>query len=467
MIVLNATDPVYGILSCNSKSKSLGDKTMVDYILDSLKLESTNRRPIKEYMDSKKQLLLYEAKKGLPIPSEWRMIDGDLYERVIYNEIESNILRLYAETYPDIYDSFLKLNVAEVKLIQEKLMNHYLSQDLQDLEIGDVIQDFTMNGIMRKDGQTIGSYYEFSMNKVKVELTQKIISKMTEAIQRRLLEPKFVEALGSVDTDMSNELPFTTPESDDVDVLEQLNIFLLSNFRLILRSRDVYRILNGSIQETNKIILGVMRLIAGTRNYIRDDKIKITNKFATDVLKLAFPNCEDLIVLESKIPPFVIEKVSTTPGFENVDPGIIWYYTQRYVIATGLSTINIVRDIAIVFDKVTEIGEKLALDNKTISKSDILRMRMQKKFNSSSMAFSPELTDKITIYEMEGCPWCIRAKELLDKKNLKYKVISYTTVPREDLMKIVNSKDGSMSFPIIVFGDEYIGGFTELEKLSK
>jgi glutaredoxin 3 len=462
-IVLNASDSMYGILSCNSKSKSLGGKTMVDYILDSLKLEIT-KSPIKDYMESKKQLLLYEAKKGVIIPDSWFRIGGDVHQRLINSKIESNIAKLYEKTYPELQSSFDKLNVTEISLIRKELYDHYVSQDLDDLEFGNVIEDFVMNGILRKDGQTIGSYYEASMNKVKTELTEKIINKMNEGIQLRLSEPKYLQAL-SYNENVMNELPFVVPESDDVDVLEQLNIFLLSEFRMLLGGRDVYRISNGNIEETTKIIIAVMRLIAGTRNYIRDDKIKITDKFSRDVLKLAFPNCEDLIVITTTIPKFAIELIGDTPGFQDVDPKLIWYYVERYVVITGMSTAYTRRDIGMMFEKITEIGEKLATDNKRESGKDILRNRMQRKANST--AFSPKMTDKITIYEMEGCPWCVRAQELLDKKNLKYEVISYTTVPREKLMKIVNSKDGSMSFPIVVINGKHIGGFTELDKLLK
>jgi glutaredoxin 3 len=448
---------MYGVLSCNSKSKSLGDKTMVDYILGSLKLEIT-KSPIKDYMESKKQLLLYEAKKGVIIPDSWFRIGGDVHQRLILDKIESNITRLYTETYPELQSSFDKLNVTEISLIRTKLFDHYISKDLDDLKFGNVIEDFVMNGILRKDGQTIGSYYESAINKVKTELTGKIINKMSEGIQLRLSEPKYLQAL-SYNDNVMNELPFVVPESDDVDVLEQLNILLLSEFRMLLDGRDVYKISDGNIEETTKIIIAVMRLFAGTRNYIRDDKIKITDKFATDVLKLAFPKCEDLIVITTTIPKFAIKLIGETLGFQDVDPKLIWYYVERYVVTTGFSTEYAKRDIGMMYDKMTEIGEKLATDNKRVSAKDILRSRMQRK------AFSPKMTDKIVIYEMEGCPWCVRAQELLDKKNLKYEVISYTTVPKEKLMKIVNSKDGSMSFPIVVINDKHIGGFTELDKL--
>ena len=68
---------------------------------------------------------------------------------------------------------------------------------------------------------------------------------------------------------------------------------------------------------------------------------------------------------------------------------------------------------------------------------------------------------KVVIYSSNYCPFCIRAKQLLDKKRADYKEISVDGRPaiRSEMTRLAG---GRTSVPQIWIGDTYIGGCDEL-----
>jgi glutaredoxin 3 len=66
----------------------------------------------------------------------------------------------------------------------------------------------------------------------------------------------------------------------------------------------------------------------------------------------------------------------------------------------------------------------------------------------------------ITVYTTDPCARCIRAKELLRRRNLPFEEINLAKDPvgRADLVALT----GQMTFPQIVVGTRAIGGFREL-----
>ncbi len=73
---------------------------------------------------------------------------------------------------------------------------------------------------------------------------------------------------------------------------------------------------------------------------------------------------------------------------------------------------------------------------------------------------------KVEIYTWKFCPFCIRAKALLDRKQVKY--IEYQIdgdeAAREAMVK--RGKDGKRSVPQIFINDEHIGGCDDLYALE-
>lgn len=68
----------------------------------------------------------------------------------------------------------------------------------------------------------------------------------------------------------------------------------------------------------------------------------------------------------------------------------------------------------------------------------------------------------ITIYSTQHCPYCMAAKELLASKGIEFEEIDLTENPdlREDLSK----KHEYRTVPMIFIGEEFIGGFQELQQ---
>ena len=66
----------------------------------------------------------------------------------------------------------------------------------------------------------------------------------------------------------------------------------------------------------------------------------------------------------------------------------------------------------------------------------------------------------ITIYSTRICPYCIRAKNFFDKKNIEYTEIMIDKDPM--LIKEMMDKSGRQSVPQIFIGDYHVGGFDDL-----
>jgi glutaredoxin len=73
---------------------------------------------------------------------------------------------------------------------------------------------------------------------------------------------------------------------------------------------------------------------------------------------------------------------------------------------------------------------------------------------------------KIQVYGKQNCPYCVKAKEWLEARNLQY---TYTDVLKDisiaDLISI-KERYNMNTVPIIVINDELIGGYTDLVKLD-
>lgn len=73
---------------------------------------------------------------------------------------------------------------------------------------------------------------------------------------------------------------------------------------------------------------------------------------------------------------------------------------------------------------------------------------------------------KVRIYTTRTCPYCIRAKALLKKKNVSYTEIdvSFDAALRE---RMTAEADGARTVPQIFVGDTHVGGCDELYALDK
>jgi|TARA_R110001592_G_scaffold96947_4_gene277948 glutaredoxin 3 len=73
---------------------------------------------------------------------------------------------------------------------------------------------------------------------------------------------------------------------------------------------------------------------------------------------------------------------------------------------------------------------------------------------------------KVTIYSSNYCPFCIRAKQILDVKGVKYNEISVDGQPkvRAQMSRLAG---GATSVPQIWIGDTHVGGCDQLQTLER
>ena len=76
------------------------------------------------------------------------------------------------------------------------------------------------------------------------------------------------------------------------------------------------------------------------------------------------------------------------------------------------------------------------------------------------------MSANVTIYTTTVCPYCVRAKQLLQRKGIEYVEVNLNTEPtevREELM----ARTKQRTVPQIFINDEFIGGFDQLHALDR
>ena len=73
---------------------------------------------------------------------------------------------------------------------------------------------------------------------------------------------------------------------------------------------------------------------------------------------------------------------------------------------------------------------------------------------------------KIEIYTKQTCPYCVRAKQLLDQKKVKYLEIRVDENPK-DLEMMLLRAEGRRTVPQIFINDRGIGGCDDLYALEQ
>lgn len=72
---------------------------------------------------------------------------------------------------------------------------------------------------------------------------------------------------------------------------------------------------------------------------------------------------------------------------------------------------------------------------------------------------------EVVIYSTGMCAYCVRARELLERKGVRY--TEYRVDERTDLRHEMESKSRRRSVPQIFINDAHIGGFNELAQLER
>ena len=71
------------------------------------------------------------------------------------------------------------------------------------------------------------------------------------------------------------------------------------------------------------------------------------------------------------------------------------------------------------------------------------------------------MTEEAVVYTKDLCPYCNMAKDLLKKKNIKFKEINLISSPNtvEEMLK---KSHGRKTVPQIFLGNKHIGGYDNL-----
>jgi glutaredoxin 3 len=71
---------------------------------------------------------------------------------------------------------------------------------------------------------------------------------------------------------------------------------------------------------------------------------------------------------------------------------------------------------------------------------------------------------QITVYRTESCPYCVAAKQLLQKRGYTFDEVYLD----RDASRMAELKEqyGWRTVPMIVIGDTFVGGYTDLKVLD-
>jgi len=72
---------------------------------------------------------------------------------------------------------------------------------------------------------------------------------------------------------------------------------------------------------------------------------------------------------------------------------------------------------------------------------------------------------KVVMYTKVPCPFCVAAKRFLEQKQISFEEIDLTH--NLDQLNQIMRQTGWMTVPIILIGNELIGGYTDLKELDE
>lgn len=72
---------------------------------------------------------------------------------------------------------------------------------------------------------------------------------------------------------------------------------------------------------------------------------------------------------------------------------------------------------------------------------------------------------EVLLYKKNPCPYCDRAINLLNGRDVQYKVIDLTD--KMDELQKIKQQYGWQTVPIIVINGKLVGGYTDLKELDE
>lgn len=81
------------------------------------------------------------------------------------------------------------------------------------------------------------------------------------------------------------------------------------------------------------------------------------------------------------------------------------------------------------------------------------------------LGYVAHMANKVTVYTKQSCPFCVRAKRLLDKKGVSYDEVSVEG--NDELRTWLVETSGQMTVPQIFVGERSLGGFSDIDALDR
>lgn len=72
---------------------------------------------------------------------------------------------------------------------------------------------------------------------------------------------------------------------------------------------------------------------------------------------------------------------------------------------------------------------------------------------------------KVTVYTKQNCPFCVRAKRLLERKGVAYEEVDVEE--KDELRAWLVETSGQRTVPQVFAGDRPLGGFSDLDALDR
>ncbi|TXJ05108.1 MAG: glutaredoxin 3 [Acinetobacter sp.] len=76
------------------------------------------------------------------------------------------------------------------------------------------------------------------------------------------------------------------------------------------------------------------------------------------------------------------------------------------------------------------------------------------------------MTNKVIVYSTHSCPYCVRAKQLLERKGVAYTEINLSDEAPEVRLELMQ-RTKHRTVPQIFISDQFIGGFDQLYALER
>lgn len=73
---------------------------------------------------------------------------------------------------------------------------------------------------------------------------------------------------------------------------------------------------------------------------------------------------------------------------------------------------------------------------------------------------------KVTVYTAQSCPYCVRAKDLLQRRGIPFEEI-LVGWDDEEAWKKMYERSGMKTVPQIFVGDKCLGGYTDIAALDQ